>query len=114
VIDAITRAYGETYATVHRGVYQRSAEMTLAFEAGIPLLLAFRRTVYWGICAGLFFHALLAIHPHPGVSSFSATLYALYFLFLPKDAVQALAAVWEANSRAWRKAPACRSKSWSA
>ena len=34
VIDAITRAYGETYATVHRGVYQRSADMTLAFEAG--------------------------------------------------------------------------------
>ena len=33
VIDAIVRAYGETYATVHRGVYQRSAEMTLAFEA---------------------------------------------------------------------------------
>jgi cysteine desulfurase/selenocysteine lyase len=33
VIDAITRGYGETYATVHRGVYQRSAEMTLAFEA---------------------------------------------------------------------------------
>ena len=33
VIEAIGRAYGETYATVHRGVYQRSAEMTLAFEA---------------------------------------------------------------------------------
>jgi cysteine desulfurase/selenocysteine lyase len=33
VIDAITRAYAETYATVHRGVYQRSADMTLAFEA---------------------------------------------------------------------------------
>ena len=33
VIDAIAKAYGETYATVHRGVYQRSAEMTLAFEA---------------------------------------------------------------------------------
>ena len=33
VIEAIERAYGETYATVHRGVYQRSAEMTLAFEA---------------------------------------------------------------------------------
>src|SRR5436190_2793574 len=33
VIDAVARAYGETYATVHRGVYQRSAEMTLAFEA---------------------------------------------------------------------------------
>jgi cysteine desulfurase/selenocysteine lyase len=33
VIDAITRAYAETYATVHRGVYQRSADMTLAYEA---------------------------------------------------------------------------------
>ena len=33
VLDAIARAYGETYATVHRGVYQRSADMTLAFEA---------------------------------------------------------------------------------
>ena len=33
VVDAITAAYGETYATVHRGVYQRSAGMTLAYEA---------------------------------------------------------------------------------
>ncbi|WP_375421740.1 aminotransferase class V-fold PLP-dependent enzyme [uncultured Sphingomonas sp.] len=33
VIDAIARSYGETYATVHRGVYQRSADMTLAYEA---------------------------------------------------------------------------------
>jgi cysteine desulfurase/selenocysteine lyase len=33
VIEAIARGYSETYATVHRGVYQRSAEMTLAFEA---------------------------------------------------------------------------------
>jgi cysteine desulfurase/selenocysteine lyase len=33
VIDAITRAYAQDYATVHRGVYQRSADMTLAFEA---------------------------------------------------------------------------------
>jgi cysteine desulfurase/selenocysteine lyase len=33
VIDAITRAYDTTYATVHRGVYARSADMTLAYEA---------------------------------------------------------------------------------
>ena len=33
VVDAITRGYDETYATVHRGVYQRSADMTLAYEA---------------------------------------------------------------------------------
>lgn len=33
VIDAITAGYADTYATVHRGVYQRSADMTLAYEA---------------------------------------------------------------------------------
>jgi cysteine desulfurase/selenocysteine lyase len=33
VIDALTRAFSRDYATVHRGVYQRSADMTLAFEA---------------------------------------------------------------------------------
>jgi cysteine desulfurase/selenocysteine lyase len=38
VIDATVRAMGIDYATVHRGVYARSAEMTLAFEAA-------RRTV---------------------------------------------------------------------
>ncbi|MEH6757069.1 MAG: SufS family cysteine desulfurase [Parasphingorhabdus sp.] len=32
VLDAITRAYGPDYATVHRGVYERSANMTLAYE----------------------------------------------------------------------------------
>ena len=33
VIDAVTRAIGVDYATVHRGVYGRSAEMTLGYEA---------------------------------------------------------------------------------
>ena len=33
VIDAMARALGPDYATVHRGVYSRSAHMTLAFEA---------------------------------------------------------------------------------
>lgn len=33
VIDAMSRAMGQDYATVHRGVYARSANMTLAFEA---------------------------------------------------------------------------------
>ena len=33
VIDAVARAMGADYATVHRGVYKRSADMTLAFEA---------------------------------------------------------------------------------
>ena len=33
VLDAVTRALGADYATVHRGVYARSADMTLAYEA---------------------------------------------------------------------------------
>ena len=33
VIDAIARNYGEDYATVHRGVYRRSSDMTLRYEA---------------------------------------------------------------------------------
>jgi cysteine desulfurase/selenocysteine lyase len=33
VVDAVTRAIGKDYATVHRGVYTRSAEMTLGYEA---------------------------------------------------------------------------------
>ncbi|NNC52378.1 MAG: cysteine desulfurase [Erythrobacter sp.] len=33
VIDAMSRALGKDYATVHRGVYGRSAQMTLGYEA---------------------------------------------------------------------------------
>jgi len=33
VIDAITETYARDYATVHRGVYQRSSEMTGRYEA---------------------------------------------------------------------------------
>ncbi len=33
VLDAMMRAGGQDYATVHRGVYARSANMTVAFEA---------------------------------------------------------------------------------
>src|SRR5438270_653729 len=33
VIDAITQAYSRDYATVHRGVYERSASMTESYEA---------------------------------------------------------------------------------
>ena len=32
VIDAVARAMGADYATVHRGVYARSADMTIAYE----------------------------------------------------------------------------------
>jgi len=41
VLDAMNRAMGEDYATVHRGVYARSANMTLAFEAARRRVAAF-------------------------------------------------------------------------
>lgn len=41
VIDAVTRALGVDYATVHRGVYARSADMTLAYEAARRTVAAF-------------------------------------------------------------------------
>jgi cysteine desulfurase/selenocysteine lyase len=41
VVDAVTRAIGKDYATVHRGVYSRSAEMTLGYEAARRRVAAF-------------------------------------------------------------------------
>ena len=41
VIDATVRAMGSDYATVHRGVYSRSAEMTLAYEEARRKVAAF-------------------------------------------------------------------------
>ncbi|MFA9200855.1 MAG: aminotransferase class V-fold PLP-dependent enzyme [Cypionkella sp.] len=41
VIDTVARARGADYATVHRGVYTRSAEMTLGYEAARRRVAAF-------------------------------------------------------------------------
>jgi cysteine desulfurase/selenocysteine lyase len=41
VIDAITRGYDRDYATVHRGVYERSAVMTQAYENARAAAAAF-------------------------------------------------------------------------
>ena len=41
VLNATERAMGADYATVHRGVYARSAEMTLAFEAARRTIAGF-------------------------------------------------------------------------
>ena len=42
VIEAINRAYAQDYATVHRGVYARSAHMTEAYEAAREAAAAHR------------------------------------------------------------------------
>ena len=58
---------------------------TIAIETAIPLFLCFKRTRSTGILLGFGFHYFLAIHPHQGLYSFSAMLFALYALFVPAD-----------------------------
>jgi cysteine desulfurase/selenocysteine lyase len=43
VIEAVAEAYGPRYATVHRGVYARSADMTIAYEAARKRVADFLR-----------------------------------------------------------------------
>jgi hypothetical protein len=59
--------------------------ITLIIEACIPLFLCFRRSRNLGILLGLGFHSLLGLHRHPGLYSFSAMLFALFFLFTGED-----------------------------
>jgi hypothetical protein len=56
---------------------------SLALEFVIPLLLLLPKTRPFGIFLGVLFHLWLSIHPAGGIYSFSALLFALYFLFLP-------------------------------
>ncbi len=66
----------------------------LGCEAAIPLLLLFRATRLWGVGLGLLFHLLLSPHGNPFIFSFSALLYAAYFLFLPTDVLTGMAVTW--------------------
>ena len=63
---------------------------TLIIETAIPLLLIFRRTRVGGVFLGMLFHGLLALHPHQGLFSFSATMAALFTVFLPVTIAEAL------------------------
>jgi hypothetical protein len=63
-------------------------------EALIPLLLLFPATRLWGVGLGLLFHLLLSPHGNPFIFSFSALLYAAYFLFLPMNVLGEMVATW--------------------
>lgn len=68
---------------------------TLVVELTVPILLCFHRTVYLGLAIGAGFHLFLS--QFGGLHGFAAMLYAVYFLFLPKDfsdRVAARAARW--------------------
>jgi hypothetical protein len=57
-----------------------------------------------GICLGIAFHLLLSLHPNKFIYDFSAMLYALYFLFLPRRYFEFLRDRWMAlaSRRPWR------------
>lgn len=59
--------------------------LVIAAEAAIPALLVVRRTAVVGVVAGMAFHLLLGAHPARGVYSFSATMIALLWLFVPEE-----------------------------
>lgn len=55
---------------------------TVVIEAALPALLAFRRTRPVAVAIGLPFHLMLGLSGH---RTYSALVYALYFLFLPHE-----------------------------
>jgi hypothetical protein len=62
----------------------------LIIELSIVILLLFKRTWPIGIIVGMLFHGMLALHPHIGLFSFSATMTALFTNFLPERTAEAM------------------------
>lgn len=56
---------------------------TLACETAIPILLMYGPTRGVGLLLGIGFHGALSLHSHGGIYSFSATMLAMFTLFLP-------------------------------
>jgi hypothetical protein len=55
---------------------------TLVLEGGIILLLAFKKTRYWGMSLGVVFHMLLSVNLYRNYICFSVLSFALHFFFL--------------------------------
>ncbi len=58
---------------------------TLVIESLVPVFLIIPRTRRWGVLFGGAFHYLVSLSPAVGVADFTFLLFALFFLFLPKD-----------------------------
>ena len=66
---------------------------TLLCEAGIPLLLCWRRTRWWGLALGLAFHTLLGLTPLK-IASFSLTMCLLLFSWMPRESARLIHEGW--------------------
>ena len=84
---------------------QLSIWSTFAFEGGIPILLCFQRTRWFGVVAGLFFHTLLAFLPLR-IASFTLTMCLLLFVWLPEDSPRLVYGSFHKICRACRVQPA--------
>jgi hypothetical protein len=69
--------------------------VSILTEAGIPVLLIFRKTRILGIFVGCSFHFLLGLSPFGDYYNFSAMLFALYFLFAPENYPELLVTWWK-------------------
>lgn len=63
---------------------------TLGCEAVLPILLLGTRFLKAGLWVALAFHCILALHPHPGIYSFSGLVVASLALWIPEDAWKVL------------------------
>ena len=84
---AMLRELATRFPILPTGPWAQNAAIygILVAEAIIPILLAVRPTRLAGLVLGISFHGLLALHPYPGIYSFSATVMALFALFLPES-----------------------------
>ncbi len=78
---------------------------TLVIEILIPVLFLFRPTRRWGILLGLVFHFILALHPHPGLYSFSSLLLGFFYLFTPPAFNHSLVAQFAQVRERWQTRP---------
>jgi hypothetical protein len=58
---------------------------TLVIESLVPVFLLIPRTRRWGVLFGGAFHYIVSLSPAVGVADFTFLLFALFFLFLPKE-----------------------------
>lgn len=59
--------------------------MTIFFETTIPIVLLLPVTRRWGVLYACTFHFLVSLSPVTAVMDFTATLWALLLLFLPRE-----------------------------
>jgi hypothetical protein len=76
---------GGLYPIIPAGVFADNLAIygTLLIEGLIPILMLIPRTRLAGGVLALGFHAMLSLHPHPGIYSFTATIVSLLSWFIP-------------------------------